>query len=452
MKDWSPDSWKRLAAAQQPSYADPAEVDRATAFLSRLPPLVTSWEVETLRGLLAEAADGKRFLLQGGDCAESFEECNSEIITSKLKILLQMSLVLVHSSKKRVIRVGRFAGQYAKPRTEDLETIGGVTLPAFRGDLVNKLPFTPEDRRPDPWRMVSGYHCAALTLNFIRSLIDGGFADLHHPEYWNLGFFEHSPDAVEYQRMVESIAESLRFMETLAGQQVGEVSRVDFFTSHDALVLPYEQAQTRRVPRRTGWYNLSTHFPWLGMRTAPSAAHVEYLRGIRNPIAVKIGTGITREALIHLLDTIDPDHEPGRLTLIHRFGVRDIALRLPPLIEAMQSAHRTVLWCCDPMHGNTQKTASGVKTRRFDDILSELEWAFDIHASHGSYLGGVHFELTCEDVTECVGGARGLTEIDLDRDYRSQVDPRLNYEQALEMALLVGRKMGSLAAQAAVRV
>ena len=448
MKDWSPDSWKRLAAAQQPSYADPAEVDRATAALSQLPPLVTSWEVETLRGLLAEAADGKRFLLQGGDCAESFEECNSEIITSKLKILLQMSLVLVHSSKKRVIRVGRFAGQYAKPRSEDLETRGDVTLPAYRGDLVNKLPFTPEDRRPDPWRMVNGYHCSALTLNFIRSLIDGGFADLHHPEYWNLGFFEHSPDAVEYQRMVESIAESLRFIETLAGQQVGEVSRVDFFTSHEALVLPYEQAQTRKVPRRTGWYNLSTHFPWLGMRTASSAAHVEYFRGIRNPVAIKIGTGITRETLVHLLDTIDPEHEPGRVTLIHRFGVRDIALRLPPLIEAMQAAHRTVLWCCDPMHGNTQKTASGVKTRRFDDILSELEWAFDIHASHGSYLGGVHFELTGEDVTECVGGARGLSERDLDRDYRSQVDPRLNYEQALEMALLVGRKMGSLAAQA----
>jgi 3-deoxy-7-phosphoheptulonate synthase len=447
MKDWSPDSWKRLAAAQQPSYADPAEVDRATAFLSKLPPLVTSWEVETLRGLLAEAAEGKRFLLQGGDCAESFDECTSEIITSKLKILLQMSLVLVHSSKKRVIRVGRFAGEYAKPRSEDLETRGDVTLPAYRGDLVNQFAFTAEGRRPDPWRMVSGYHCAALTLNFIRSLIDGGFADLHHPEYWNLGFFQHSPDAVEYQRMVESIAESLRFMETLAGAQVGELTRVDFFTSHEALVLPYEQAQTRKVPRRTGWYNLSTHFPWLGMRTATSAAHVEYFRGIRNPVAIKIGTGMTRETLLHLLETLDPEKEPGRVTLIHRFGVRDIALRLPPLIEAVESAHRSVLWCCDPMHGNTQKTASGVKTRRFDDILSELEWAFDIHASHGSYLGGVHFELTGEDVTECIGGARGLTEVDLDRDYRSQVDPRLNYEQALEMALLVGRKMGSLAAQ-----
>jgi len=274
MKDWAPDSWKRLAAAQQPSYADPTEVDRAVEALSKLPPLVTSWEVESLRGLLAEAAAGKRFMLQGGDCAESFDDCSPDIITNKLKILLQMSLVLVHSSKKRVIRVGRFAGQYAKPRTEDLETRDGVTLPAYRGDLVNRLPFTAADRRPDPWLMVRGYEKAALTLNFIRSLIDGGFADLHHPEYWDLGFFEHSPDAAEYQRMVESIAESLRFMETLAGAEVGELSRVDFFTSHEALVLPYEQAQTRRVPRRPGWYNLSTHLPWLGMRTAMSDAHV----------------------------------------------------------------------------------------------------------------------------------------------------------------------------------
>jgi 3-deoxy-7-phosphoheptulonate synthase len=446
-KDWSPDSWKRLAAAQQPSYADPVEVDRAMDALSKLPPLVTSWEIENLRTLLGEAAAGKRFLLQGGDCAENFDDCAPDVITSKLKILLQMSLVLVHSSKKRVIRVGRFAGQYAKPRSEDLETRGDVSLPAYRGDLVNRLPFTAEDRRADPWLMVRGYEKAAMTLNFIRSLIDGGFADLHHPEYWDLGFFEHSPDAAEYQRMVESIAESLRFMETLAGAQVGELSRVDFFTSHDGLVLPYEQAQTRRVPRRVGWYNLSTHMPWLGMRTTLSDAHVEYFRGIRNPLAIKIGPTMTRETLVHLLDVLDPDVEPGRLTLIHRLGVRDIALRLPPLIEAVQASHHTVLWCCDPMHGNTQKTASGFKTRRFDDILSELEWAFDIHASHGSYLGGVHFELTGEDVTECVGGARGLSEVDLSRAYRTQVDPRLNYEQALEMALLVGRKMRSLATQ-----
>lgn len=449
---WTPDSWARLPATQQPSYPDPAEVERVVKSLSRLPPLVTSWEVEHLRDLLAEAADGQRFLLQGGDCAESFEGCSSEVIANKLKILLQMSLVLVHSSKKRVIRVGRFAGQYAKPRSSDLEERDGESLPAYRGDLINRLPFTAEDRRPDPWLMMRGYEKSALTLNFIRALIDGGFADLHHPEYWDLGFVEHSPDALEYQRMVESIGEALRFMETLAGAQVGEVSRVDFFSSHEGLLLSYEQAQTRQVPRRPGWYNLATHFPWIGMRTAmPGSAHVEYFRGIRNPIGIKIGPTMTRETLLHLLDILDPDNQPGRITLIHRFGVQDIALRLPPLIQAVQAGGRRVLWCCDPMHGNTQRTVSGVKTRRFDDILSELEWAFDIHASHGSYLGGVHFELTGEDVTECVGGARGLSEVDLSRAYRSQVDPRLNYEQALEMALLVGRKMGTLGVPAAPR-
>ena len=453
MSEWTPESWKSFAADQQPNYADPAELDRVVDEMSKLPPLVSSWEVENLKTLLAEAADGRRFLLQGGDCAESFDECTSDVIANKLKILLQMSLVLVHSSKKRVIRVGRFGGQYAKPRSQDMEEIDGVRLPTYRGDLVNRLPFTEECRRPDPWRMLKGYEKAALTLNFIRALIDGGFADLHHPEYWDLAFVEHSPDAVEYQKMVASIGDSLHFMETLAGSQVEDLTRVDFFASHEGLVLPYEQAQTRQVPRREGWYNLSTHMPWIGMRTATlGGAHVEHFRGIRNPIGIKIGAGMSREVLIGLLDALDPGREPGRITLIHRFGVKDIALALPPLIEAVHGAGRKVLWCCDPMHGNTQKTASGVKTRRFDDILSELEWAFDIHASHSSYLGGVHFELTGEDVTECVGGARGLSEIDLSRAYRSQVDPRLNYEQALEMALLVGRKMGSLRSLQPVRV
>ncbi len=446
MRTWTPESWKDLPAAQQPGYADPAELDTVVEKLAHLPPLVTSWEVEHLKSLLAEAAAGKRFMLQGGDCSENFEDCTAESITSKLKILLQMSLVLVHSSKKRVIRVGRFAGQYAKPRSEDMEEIDGVSLPSYRGDLINRSPFTPEDRRPDPWNMIRGYEKAALTLNFIRGLIDGGFADLHHPEYWDLGFVEHSPDAAEYQKKVESIADSLRFMETLAGAQLGEVSRVDFFASHEGLLLPYEQAQTRQVPRREGWYNLATHMPWIGMRTATlGGSHVEYCRGIRNPIGIKVGPSMDSELLLQLLGVLNPENEPGRITLIHRFGVKEIALGLPPLIDAVQGAGKIVVWCCDPMHGNTQQTSSGFKTRRFDDILSELEWAFDIHAASGSYLGGVHFELTGEAVTECVGGARGLAEADLNRAYKSLVDPRLNYEQALEMALLVGRKMGSLA-------
>jgi 3-deoxy-7-phosphoheptulonate synthase len=442
-RDWQPDSWQRRPALQQPLYPDPAAVDRVVEELSLLPPLVTSWEVEGLKAQLAEAQRGDRFLLQGGDCAESFADCTAAQVTNKLKILLQMSLVLVHGSRKRVTRVGRFAGQYAKPRSSDVEERNGVTLPSYRGEIVNRAPFTEEDRLPRPELMLRGYERAALTLNFIRSLIDGGFADLHHPEYWDLAFVEHSPHGAEYQRMVEAIGESLRFMESLAGGNVSDLRRVDFFTSHEGLLLPYEQAQTRRVPHRPGWYNLSTHLPWLGLRTGdPGGAHVEYFRGIRNPIGVKIGPPTSPELLRELLQVLDPEGEPGRITLIHRFGVDKVTRHLPPLIEAVRLSGRPVLWCCDPMHGNTRDAASGVKTRRFEEILGELEQSFDVHAEMGSYLGGVHFELTGEDVTECVGGARGLGEDDLYRDYRSFVDPRLNYEQALAMAMLIARRMG----------
>jgi 3-deoxy-7-phosphoheptulonate synthase len=443
--DWSPASWQSKPAKQQPSYPCPAELDRVVKQLSKLPPLVTSWETESLKGQLAAAARGHGFLLQGGDCAERFEECESSIIASKLKILLQMSLVLVHGTCKPVIRVGRFAGQYAKPRTDETETRVDVTLPSYRGDLINAVGFTADERAPDPQLMLRGYERAALTLNFIRGLIDGGFADLHHPEYWDLDFVKHSPRAAEYQRMVESLGESLRFLETLAGARVSDINRVDFFTSHDALHLPYEQAQTRQVPHREGWYNLSTHLPWVGMRTADlDGAHVEYFRGIRNPIAVKIGPGMTPQWLRGLLDVLHPDDEPGRLTLTHRLGSEAVSEFLPPLLEAVQSSGKTVLWCCDPMHGNTQLTSSGVKTRNFDHILSEIEQSFEIHHRMGTYLGGVHFELTGENVTECIGGARGLTEADLSLAYKSQVDPRLNYEQALEMAMLIARRVADM--------
>ena len=407
-----------------------------------MPPLVTSWEVEALKTQLAEAADGRMFLLQGGDCAERFDECRAENIAAKLKILLQMSVILVSGARQRVIRVGRFAGQYAKPRSADTETVDGVTLPSYRGDIVNAAPFTEADREPDPQRLLRGHERAALTLNFIRSLIDGGFADLHHPEYWDLGFVEHSPHAEEYRRMAESIGDSIRFMEAISGISVDQLNRVDFFSSHEGLVLAYESAQTRKVPRRDGWYDLSTHFPWIGMRTAdPDGAHVEFFRGICNPIGIKIGPGMTPEWLSVLLDMLHPDNEPGRITLIHRFGAHEIADALPPLIEAVHGSGKTVLWCCDPMHGNTETTAGGIKTRKFEHILAELDQAFEIHDEMGSLLGGVHFELTGEDVTECTGGARGLNETDLQRAYRTQVDPRLNYEQSLEMAMLIARRM-----------
>jgi len=439
--DWTPVSWQARPALQQPKYPDTARVEEVLGELSSLPPLVTSWEIERLKSQLAEAARGERFLLQGGDCAESFADCTSASIANKLKILLQMSLVLVHGTRRKVIRVGRFAGQYAKPRSEDLETRDGVTLPSYRGDIINRVPYTAADRTPDPTLLLRGYERAALTLNFIRGLIDGGFADLHHPEYWDLAWVKHSPHAEEYHRRVEAIRDSLRFLEALAGP-VEEMNRVDYFTSHEGLHLTYEQAQTRRVPHRTGWYNLSTHFPWIGMRTAQvGGAHVEYFRGIANPIAVKVGPGLPPELLLELADVLDPKREPGRLTFIHRFGQKRIAEGLPPLIEAVARSGRTVLWVCDPMHGNTEAIANGLKTRRFDHILGELEQAFEIHERLGSYMGGVHFELTGEDVTECMGGARGLTEEDLQRAYRSQVDPRLNYEQALEMALGITRRM-----------
>ncbi|HEX2666935.1 MAG TPA: 3-deoxy-7-phosphoheptulonate synthase class II [Gammaproteobacteria bacterium] len=435
---WQPDSWRNRVAGQQPLYPDAEAAERVLAEIRRLPPLVTWGEVDKLRAQLAEAQRGERFMLQGGDCAESFDDCTAEPIANKLKILLQMSLVLVHGLKKRVIRVGRLAGQYAKPRSTDTETRDGLTLPSYRGDLINRAGFSLRDRTPDPQLMLRGYEHAALTLNYVRAMVDGGFADLHHPEYWDLDFVRNSPLEAEYRRIVQSIVDSLTFMETISGQTLAESGRIDLFTSHEGLHLLYEQAQTQFVAETGRWYNLATHFPWIGMRTAElGGAHVEYFRGIANPVAVKVGPNMTGEGLLELMDALNPDDEPGRLTFIHRFGARHIAEKLPPLLEAVRGSGRQVLWICDPMHGNTEGTKNGLKTRRFENILAELESAFALHEECGTHLGGVHFELTGDDVTECTGGARGLTETDLERAYKSQVDPRLNYEQALEMAMRI---------------
>lgn len=446
---WSPDSWRAHPAVQMPTYPDAGSLDSALAELRQLPPLVTSWEILSLKQQLAEAQEGKRFLLQGGDCAENFADCSSEVISNRLKVLLQMSLVLVHGLRTPVIRVGRFAGQYAKPRSADTETRGDVTLPSYRGDIVNKPDFTAEARTPDPRRMVKAHARSAMTMNFVRSLIDGGFADLHHPEYWGLGWVKDSPLAEEYQKMVSGLGDAVRFMETLVGSQIHDLKRVDFYTSHEALLLPYEEAQTRQVPRQWGWFNLSTHFPWVGMRTAAlDGAHTEYFRGIRNPIAVKVGPSVTPDQLLKLIDVLNPDDEPGRLGLIHRMGASQIADRLPSLLAAVKREGRRVLWICDAMHGNTESTSNGYKTRRFDNIRSEIEQAFDIHAAAGTRLGGVHLEMTGEDVTECTGGARELTDVDLERAYRSTVDPRLNYEQSLEIAMAIVRKQNQVTAPA----
>ena len=436
--DWHPASWQALPAAQQPTYPDQERLERAVADLSRLPPLVTSWEIDALRDQIAKAQRREAFVLQGGDCAESFYDCTSESVVAKLKILLQMSLVMLHGLQKPVVRVGRMAGQYAKPRSADTETRDGQTLPSFRGDLVNRNPFTAEDRIPDPELILRGYERAGLTLNFVRSLIDGGFADLHHPEYWDLGWVGHSTMADRYRDIVGRISSSLDFLESITGRPLHDAQRADIFAAHEGLHLLYEQAQTRIVGRTPRWYNLTTHFPWIGMRTADlDGAHVEYFRGVANPIGVKVGAGMSAEWLQDLIRVLNPNNEPGRLTLIHRFGAKHIADRLPALIRAVNETGSTVLWVCDPMHGNTESTADGTKTRRFDNIVSELETAFRVHEEMGSYLGGVHLELTGENVTECTGGARGLSDADLVRAYKSQVDPRLNYEQAMEVAMRI---------------
>jgi len=447
---WSPNSWRTKPCLQQPPWPDPTALDRALTELRSLPPLVTSWEIEALKSQLADAAKGERFLLHGGDCCEQFDECTSSAIAAKLKILLQMSLVLVHGGRRPVIRVGRFAGQYAKPRSSDTESRGDVTLPSYRGDNVNRAEFTAADRTPDPFRLIDGHARSAMTLNFIRALIDGGFADLHHPENWDLEFVKHSPLAADYQKMVEQLGESLRFMETLAGAQVLGTNRVDFYSSHEGLILDYEEALTRTVPHREGFYDLSTHFPWVGYRTVdPDGAHVEFFRGIANPIGVKLGPDMSPESLRRALEALDPKREPGRLVLICRFGAHQVAKSLPPMIDEVGRLGRTAVWVCDPMHGNTETVvpASGagkgvpVKTRKFAHILAELEQSFEIHRAKGVPLGGVHIELTGEDVTECTGGARGLGDEELARAYRSRVDPRLNYEQSLEMAMLIARRM-----------
>lgn len=435
---WFPSSWGTRPVAHQPRYPDDAALAAALVELRVRPPLVTAGEIENLKDQLADAATGRRFVLQGGDCAESFVDCNPDAIAAKLKILLQVSVVLLHGLRRPIIRVGRVAGQYAKPRSAETEARNGTTLPSYLGDLINRPEFDAAARTPDPRRLLEGHDRSAQTLNYIRALLDGGFADVAHPENWDLDFARHSPLAGEYRAIVAGIADSLR--------RVGG-DRAEFFTSHEALLLHYEETQTYHDARRGRWYLGSTHFPWIGMRTAdPDGAHVEFCRGIANPVAVKVGPGFDAGRLAATIAALDPHGEPGRLTLITRFGHGRVRSELPRCIAAVAATGRTPLWSCDPMHGNTEATGSGLKTRRFAHILSEVQDAFEIHAAHGIPLGGVHVELTGDDVTECVGGARGLAEADLERAYRSHVDPRLNYEQALELAMAIAGRRAAAAA------
>jgi 3-deoxy-7-phosphoheptulonate synthase len=445
---WSPDSWKSKPLAQAVAYDDPAEVEAVFQKLRRLPPLVTSWEIEELKSLIADAQDGRRLLLQGGDCAEMLDECESEKIAAKLKILIQMSIVLIRSARRPVIRVGRFAGQYAKPRSRPTEVRSGVELPSYFGDLVNRSDFTAEARKPDPQLLLAGYTHAALTLNFVRALSAGGFADLRRPEYFDLSYFERadlSPElSKDYRQICREISDGLNFVRSFGDRAADDLMKVSFYASHEGLNLTYESAQTRRVPRRHDYYDLTTHMPWIGERTrALDGAHIEFFRGIANPIAIKLGPTTLPETAVDLCKVLNPRNEPGKIVLVPRLGAKNVREALPPLLSAVQRARRRVLWVSDPMHGNATVTRSGIKTRNFDDILAEVEASMKVHNEMGTYFGGVHFELTGDDVTECVGA--GLDEDDLSRNYESLCDPRLNYRQALQMAFSVGHRLAGVA-------
>ncbi|MBU8913112.1 MAG: 3-deoxy-7-phosphoheptulonate synthase [Spirochaetales bacterium] len=431
---WHPLRRQKFPAAFQPTYADGAAYAEALERLAGLPPIVFRGEVEVLKSQIAEAAQGRRFILHGGDCVERFIDCNPTAITNKLKILLQMSVVLSHAARRPVVRIGRIAGQYFKPRSSETEVIDGRTVLTYRGDTVNG--FAPEQRDPDPDRLVDGYFHATATLNYIRSMIDGGFADLHHPYTWNLDSIERSEKWEEYRTIVESILDAIHFMESFGGANAESLGRVEFFTSHEGLHLGYESALTRAEKDR--FYNLGAHLLWIGDRTrAIDGAHVDYFRGISNPIAVKLSAHAGANEVIQLCRILNPGNEPGRLSLITRLGASSVGAALPPLVKAVQDAGAIVAWMCDPMHGNTVATASDRKTRRFTDVLSELSETYEIHESSGSTLAGVHFELTGEDVTECVGGTVNLEESDLSLNYQTYCDPRLNYAQSMEMAFLI---------------
>ena len=438
LDDWTPSSWRARPIRQQPNYQDPQALDEVLRTIRSYPPLVFVGEVENLKRQLADAAAGRRFLLQGGDCAERFQDCTPESITSKIKLLLQMSVVLCYGARQPVVRVGRIAGQYAKPRSSDTEVVDGVEMPVFRGDNINSFVPDPIGRIPDPQRLLTSYHTASMTLNYVRAMITGGFADLHHPENWNLSFVPKSAHRDRYGQIVANIQDAVAFMDSLGGIREDRLGTIDFFTSHEGLLLNFEEAMTRHIQARGRYYNLGAHMLWIGDRTRElTGAHIEYFRGIANPIGIKWGPGASLPEMVNLIQTLNPANEPGRITLITRFGHDKVEAHLGAAVEAVRGAGLSVLWSADPMHGNVIKTKNGVKTRDFGSILAELKKSFAIHKSLGSRLGGVHFELTGEDVTECTGGAEGIGEDDLVRQYETFCDPRLNYSQSLEMAFVI---------------
>ena len=427
-----------------PEYPDTADLKSAVSQLAAWPPLVLGREAATLRERLAQVARGDAFLLQGGDCAESFDDLGADSVRDAFRVILQMAVLLTFAASCPVVKVGRIAGQFAKPRSSDVETDGEITLPSDRGDIVNGADFSAGARSPDPQRLLRAYSHSPTTLNLLRAMALGGFADLHEVHSWTSRFVRNSPQGERFDAVAKSISEALAFMEACGfdARHSAQVKEVEFFTSHEALHLHYEEALTRRDEGTGRWYAGSAHMLWLGERTrALGGAHVEYMRGIDNPIGVKLGSNATPGDLMRLLEALNPDDTPGRMVLITRMGADLLAQRLPALINAVQRARRSVVWCCDPMHGNTVTTAGGYKTRDFPRILAEVRTFFDVHAAAGSYAGGVHFEMTGQDVTECTGGAQGLTEAALPQRYRSARDPRLNGSQSLELAFLVAEML-----------
>ena len=428
-------------AAQQPTYADPAVVEATVARLRRMPPLVFAGECDELKAKLAAVARGEAFLLQGGDCAETFDGVTADNVRNKLRVLLQMAVVLTYAASVPVVKLGRLAGQYAKPRSSDEETRDGVTLPAYRGDAVNGYPFTPEARRHDPARLLEVYHSSAATLNLVRAFVTGGYADLRQVHTWNTDFVRDSAVGARYEKLAQEIDRAMSFMHAI-GADPDEFHRVDFHSSHEGLVLEYEHAMTRIDSRTQTPYDVSSHFVWIGERTRQiDGAHVELFSRIRNPIGAKLGPTTTPDDAIALAGRLNPDNEPGRLTFITRMGAGRIRDALPPLVEKVTAAGVEVAWVCDPMHGNTFEASSGYKTRRFDDVIAEVQGFFDVHRAVGTWPGGVHVELTGDDVTECVGGGEELAEIDLGNRYESVCDPRLNRVQSLELAFLVAEML-----------
>ena len=437
---WTPDSWRRHEARQLPVYRDAAALAATETELKSYPPLVFAGEARDLTVQLAEVAAGKAFLLQGGDCAESFAEFHPNNIRDTFRVLLQMAVTLTFASKLPVVKVGRMAGQFAKPRSGDVEVIDGVALPSYRGDNVNGTEFTAAAREPDPARMMRGYMQSAATLNLLRAFATGGYASLHQVHQWNLDFGGRSLWSEQYQALADRIGEAIDFMAAcgISPETVPQLKATSFFTSHEALLLGYEQAMTRQDSLTGDWYDTSAHMLWIGDRTRfAGSAHVEFLRGVGNPIGLKCGPGLTADDLLRLIDVLNPANQPGRLTLITRFGSDQVEAALPRLVRAVERAGRSVVWSCDPMHGNTVKAAGGYKTRPFERILSEVRSFFAVHRAEGTHAGGIHVEMTGQNVTECTGGAIAITDEGLGDRYQTQCDPRLNASQALELAFLL---------------